>query len=219
MVSECLIPPGRLKTRSGLSLHRTGTGCCPNCAPRPHSQKKRNERASCQHGYMKVSTQVASPMFSPGKSVARDRSRPVCLLGPPGLRIGAVATTKCCRSPGRCSLWKRCRDPRSHRGPSDLQSDVLPTELSRQLLFEVWGTQGRNARELRFFVMRFPGKQGCPAQGQSPIGLLRLFCSGPVARLEQAVKVKLPEKTAGDCPGRNTTRPGGSGYIELLVHL
>ena len=26
---------------------------------------------------------------------------------------------------------KKCRDPGSNRGPSDLQSDALPTELSR----------------------------------------------------------------------------------------
>ena len=28
----------------------------------------------------------------------------------------------------------KCRDPGSNRGPSDLQSDALPTELSRQVL-------------------------------------------------------------------------------------
>ena len=29
---------------------------------------------------------------------------------------------------------KQCRDPGSNRGPLDLQSNALPTELSRQLL-------------------------------------------------------------------------------------
>ena len=34
--------------------------------------------------------------------------------------------------PGCCSLPKtKCRDPGSNRGPSDLRSDALPTELSR----------------------------------------------------------------------------------------
>ena len=31
-------------------------------------------------------------------------------------------------------IMKTCRDPGSNRGPSDLQSDALPTELSRLLL-------------------------------------------------------------------------------------
>ena len=29
---------------------------------------------------------------------------------------------------------KKCRDPGSNRGPSDLQSDALPTELSRHTI-------------------------------------------------------------------------------------
>ena len=32
---------------------------------------------------------------------------------------------------GRTTWNERCRDPESSRGPSDLQSDALPTELSR----------------------------------------------------------------------------------------
>ena len=36
----------------------------------------------------------------------------------------------------RCGNGRKnqCRDPGSNRGPSDLQSDALPTELSRQLM-------------------------------------------------------------------------------------
>ena len=36
----------------------------------------------------------------------------------------------------RCGNGRKnqCRDPGSNRGPSDLQSDALPTELSRQLV-------------------------------------------------------------------------------------
>ena len=30
--------------------------------------------------------------------------------------------------------FQKCRDPGSNRGPSDLQSDALPTELSRQMV-------------------------------------------------------------------------------------
>ena len=30
-----------------------------------------------------------------------------------------------------------CRDPGSNRGPSDLQSDALPTELSRHVCLEI----------------------------------------------------------------------------------
>ena len=30
-------------------------------------------------------------------------------------------------------MQEKCRDPGSNRGPSDLQSDALPTELSRQM--------------------------------------------------------------------------------------
>ena len=33
----------------------------------------------------------------------------------------------------RAAAVQRCRDPGSNRGPSDLQSDALPTELSRPL--------------------------------------------------------------------------------------
>ena len=39
----------------------------------------------------------------------------------------------------RAAALKRCRDPGSSRGPSDLQSDALPTELSRPV------GQGRSA--------------------------------------------------------------------------
>ncbi len=31
---------------------------------------------------------------------------------------------------------ERCRDPGSNQGPSDLQSDALPTELSRRFIVE-----------------------------------------------------------------------------------
>ncbi len=31
---------------------------------------------------------------------------------------------------------ERCRDPGSNQGPSDLQSDALPTELSRRFITE-----------------------------------------------------------------------------------
>ncbi len=31
-----------------------------------------------------------------------------------------------------------CRDPGSNRGPSDLQSDALPTELSRHVCIEIF---------------------------------------------------------------------------------
>ena len=33
-----------------------------------------------------------------------------------------------------CTEKKKCRDPGSNRGPLDLQSNALPTELSRQLV-------------------------------------------------------------------------------------
>ena len=33
--------------------------------------------------------------------------------------------------PAACSTETTCRDPGSNQGPSDLQSDALPTELSR----------------------------------------------------------------------------------------
>ena len=39
-----------------------------------------------------------------------------------------------------------CRDPGLKRGPSDLQSDALPTELSRQL----WPVRGSNPRHSRY---------------------------------------------------------------------
>ena len=39
---------------------------------------------------------------------------------------------KCDNHRGPCSnAQAKCRDPGSNRGPSDLQSDALPTELSR----------------------------------------------------------------------------------------
>ncbi len=37
-------------------------------------------------------------------------------------------------------MFKICRDPGSNRGPLDLQSNALPTELSR-LLFDIVGAQ------------------------------------------------------------------------------
>ena len=37
----------------------------------------------------------------------------------------------------RWNLPKNCRDPGSNRGPLDLQSNALPTELSRQLMVQL----------------------------------------------------------------------------------
>ena len=33
--------------------------------------------------------------------------------------------------------WKKCRDPGSNRGPLDLQSNALPTELSRHVMIKI----------------------------------------------------------------------------------
>ena len=33
--------------------------------------------------------------------------------------------------------WQNCRDPGSNRGPLDLQSNALPTELSRPFIIQL----------------------------------------------------------------------------------
>ena len=42
--------------------------------------------------------------------------------------------------------WQNCRDPGSNRGPLDLQSNALPTELSRPLI--ILPPQRRNRNKL-----------------------------------------------------------------------
>ena len=59
----------------------------------------------------------------------------------------------------RCEdLWhqKYCRDPGLNRGPSDLQSDALPTELSRrqQIPEQILPSNGATSLELWFLVLR-----------------------------------------------------------------
>ena len=50
----------------------------------------------------------------------------VCWLAKITKRIGSCTCARCKKA--------KCRDPGSNRGPSDLQSDALPTELSRLCL-------------------------------------------------------------------------------------
>ena len=47
---------------------------------------------------------------------------------------GCNYRTYVCRHSLRPNISHKCRDPGSNRGPSALQSDALPAELSRQLL-------------------------------------------------------------------------------------
>ena len=65
----------------------------------------------------------------------------------PGVRICPPTLPKC-RHPNPATVAMRkgkCRDPGSSRGPSDLQSDALPAELSR--LGEMGHSPGSTRRE------------------------------------------------------------------------
>jgi hypothetical protein len=60
----------------------------------------------------------------------------------------------------RKSKKKKCRDPGLNRGPLDLQSNALPTELSRLNIFEMRSTtlprlHRRNKRTSFSFLVRF----------------------------------------------------------------
>jgi hypothetical protein len=46
---------------------------------------------------------------------------------------GGSESAPCAGSNGKEEVNKICRDPGSNRGPSDLQSNALPTELSRHI--------------------------------------------------------------------------------------
>ncbi len=50
------------------------------------------------------------------------------------IRNNAPVSSARCGSNGKGEVIKTCRDPGSNRGPLDLQSNALPTELSRLLL-------------------------------------------------------------------------------------
>ena len=83
------------------------------------------------------------------------------------------------------NICKACRDPGSNRGPSDFQSDALPTELSRQVIQDinvvsfVAHLQGCS-RHVRTHARQ--GSGPCPAQ-EPPVGIepttarLRSACS------------------------------------------
>ena len=67
------------------------------------------------------------------KAFQRGRFRPPSLPRKARLHVAAAAKqgTNGCARVENPSKQMPCRDPGSSRGPSDLQSDALPTELSR----------------------------------------------------------------------------------------
>ena len=68
----------------------------------------------------------------------------VCWLAKITKRIGSCTCARCKRA--------KCQDPGSNRGPSDLQSDALPTELSRLLDVFHGGAWPGSPRHLPFWM-------------------------------------------------------------------
>ena len=78
--------------------------------------------------------------------------------------------------------FQKCRDPGSNRGPSDLQSDALPTELSRQWFYEVNFKPARRGRQPPKSSGGRGGKRyHRPPPKMKPIGE-RSFVLGPSRR-------------------------------------
>ena len=72
------------------------------------------------------------------KSTNYQQTSSCCMLLMQAKEIRALQLAKAPPSLPSTSLQKEaCRDPGSNRGPSDLQSDALPTELSRLIAADV----------------------------------------------------------------------------------
>ena len=80
----------------------------------------------------------------------------------------------------------KCRVPGSSRGPSDLQSDALPTELSRPLMFSHKQTRRATPTQGWPAARMFAGYQNNPEASNSSL------CHTWTRRLEAVLGATMP---------------------------